>query len=531
MKKLILLLLVCLSSFTAWGQRADLPAKITWGQELKEPNNTYLDKVVSANSNGMITIRHKSSLLETIPKIYIEQYDKKMNIKRSEKIALGYDGKKLDFEDVLNLNGQLYLLTSYYNKAKETKFLFYQTLSKRFTPSRKLNKIAEINTGSWLREGSYDIEISKDSSKVLVYGQLPYKKNEAEKFTLNIFDNTFTPIWNKNITLPYSDELLAIQEYRVDEDGNVYILGKLYHEKVRDRRNGNPNYHYIILAYRPGSEGAFEYKIELRDKFITDLTFKVGNDGNLVCAGFYSEKLSYTIKGTCFLAINAETRETFNIHLKKFDFEFLTEFMSDGAKERARRAEKSGNSRRTPELYRYSLDDLILRSDGGAVLIAEQYYIEERKYYDRFGTYSSIYYYNYNDIIVVNIRPDGEIEWATHIPKRQITRNDGGYYSSYAMATVRDKLYFVFNDNIRNFSEKENRRKMKRLYNFDGRNSVIALAEIKIDGSLTTWPMFSNRDAGIITRPKICLQTASRKMIIYGERGKRYRFANLNFQK
>lgn len=529
MKKYYSIIFMCLPIFV-WGQMKDLPATLSWGQELKEPSSTYIDKIVNTNRTGMVTVRHKTSLLDVTPRIYVERYDSKMNLTRSEKIALEYDGNPLQFEDLIHLNGKLYLLTSFNNKAKETNFLFYQTLSSRFTPSKKLNKIAEINTGSWLREGSYDVEISKDSSRVLVYGQLPYKRNEAEKFTLNVFDENFEPVWNKEITLPYSDELLAVQEYKVDDQGNVYLLGKLYYDKVRSRRNGLPNYHYIILAYSNDSQQAAEYKIDLKEKFITDLTFKIGNDGNLVCAGFYSERLSYSVKGTCFFGINAQTKETFNIHLKEFDFDFLTEYMTEGAKERARRAEESGNTRRAPELYRYSLDDLILRSDGGAVLIAEQYYIEERRFYDRFGTSQSIFYYNYNDIIVVNIRPDGSIEWATHIPKRQRTRDDGGYYSSYAKAVVRDKLYFVFNDNIRNFGEQENRRKRRRIYYFDGRNSVIALAELNKDGELNTWPMFQNRDANIITRPKICRQTGSRKMVIYGERGKRYRFANLFFE-
>ncbi|MCB0650470.1 MAG: hypothetical protein KDC85_04275 [Saprospiraceae bacterium] len=531
MKKTILLFTILLVSVSVWGQMEDLPATISWGEELKEPANTYIDKIVNSNSSGMITVRHKTGLLENTPKIYVEQYDEKMNLKRSEKIALEFDGNNLQFEDLIYLNGQLYLLTSYNNKAKETSFLFYQTLSSRFTPSNKINKIAEINTGSWLKEGSYDIQLSKDSSKVLVYGQLPYKRKDAERFTLNVFDNSFNPLWNREITLPYPDELLSLEAYQIDNEGNVYLLGKLYYDRLRTTRNGKPNYHYIVLAYTNESQEASEYKIDLQDKFITDLTFKIGNDGNLVCAGFYSEKLSYSMKGTCFFGINAKTKETFNIHLKPFDFEFLTEYMSDGAKQRAKKAEESGNSRRAPELYRYSLDDLILRSDGGAVLIAEQYYIETRTYYDRSGISHSIYYYNYNDIIVVNIRPDGSIEWATHIPKRQQTRDDGGYYSSYAKAVVRDKIYFVFNDNIRNFSEKENRRTRKRIYYFDGRNSVVALAEISKDGELNTWPLFSNRDANIITRPKICHQTGSRKMVIYGERGKRYRFANLFFEK
>ena len=518
-----------LSVSPTFGQKQELPAHVTWGQELKEPSKTYIDKIITANKQGIITLRQKHSFLESFSKIYVEKYDASLNLKHSQKIDLKYKKKKLQFEELLNLNGNLYLLTSFNNKAKEKTYLFSQKLNKRFIPAKKPIKIAEIETGSWIKEGSFDLEISKDSSKILVYGQLPYQRKQSERFNLSVLDKQLQPIWDRNIILPYSDQLLSIENYKVDNQGNVYILGKLRHEKARLFQNKTPNYHYIILAYSANKDEATEYKIDLKDKFITDLTFRPSNDGNLICAGFYSEKLSYSIKGTCFFNMDMQTKEAFNIHLKKFDFDFLTEYMSDRRKEKAKRAEESGNKRRSPELYRYALDDLILRSDGGAVLVGEQYYIEERKSYYRDGSYRSTYYYNYNDIIVVNIKPSGEIEWATHIPKRQRTQDDGGYYSSYAKAVVRDKIYFIYNDNRRNFSEKESTRKRKRIHYFDGRYSIVALAEVKKDGSLTSWPLFSNRDVEIITRPKISRQTGSKKMIVYGERGKKYRFAKLFF--
>jgi hypothetical protein len=94
-----------------------------------------------------------------------------------------------------------------------------------------------------------------------------------------------------------------------------------------------------------------------------------------------------------------------------------------------------------------------LRSDGGAILVAEQYYVQtvmpnngysmspygyNSMYYNRYYYNSPFYsgynnrrpdyYYNYNDIIVVNIRPTGEIEWSARIPKLQESKNDQGLF-------------------------------------------------------------------------------------------------------
>ena len=162
-----------------------------------------------------------------------------------------------------------------------------------------------------------------------------------------------------------------------------------------------------------------EYKIALRDKFITDLTFRISREGDLVCSGFYSDKGTYSIKGTYFLRIDASSKEILVKNLMAFDFEFLTEYLPDGQKRRAARAEESGNARKAPELYRFSLDKLILRSDGGALLIAEQYYVYERYYRNWDGTLRYDYFYNYNDIIVVNIRPNGDGFPSLHIVKHR----------------------------------------------------------------------------------------------------------------
>ncbi|MEL6925905.1 MAG: hypothetical protein AAFO94_17820, partial [Bacteroidota bacterium] len=332
-----------------------------------------------------------------------------------------------------------------------------------------------------------------------------------------------------------------VEEYRVDNEGNVYLVGVIYQDRNRTRRQGLPTYQYNVLTYTNGGGEAEEYKIDLSGKFITDLTLRPDNNGELICAGFFSERNSYSIKGTFFFRLDPIKKEMYNKNLKEFEFEFLTEYMSRGETSRARRREGRGNG---PELYRYSLDDLILRSDGGAVLVAEQYFVQEvfRDQYMNGGFYGSrLYnpyglgfnngnrydrYYNYNDIIVVNINAEGGIDWTTRIPKRQETFNDGGYFSSYAMSIVQDKLFFIFNDNGRNFDPSKNE---NRLYAFNGKYSVIAVTEVNTDGSAQTYPLFSNRDAEVVTRPKICKQIGRRSMIVYGERGRKFRFANVRF--
>ncbi len=527
--------------------QTDLPAKLTWGPDNNEPGNTMATKVVGITPDGFYILRQKV-LRNTNgkPKVWVEFFNRDMKLVRSEEMDLKYKRKPLEFENVVYFGGKLYLLTSFNNTAKKRNYLFKQDLNpKTLALGKSLDMICETEARNKEVKGTFAYSISKDSSKLLIYNELPYEKKNPERFGFRVFDKDFQLLWEKNIILPYNDDKFTVEEYRVDNDGNVFLLGVLYEDNAKWRRRGSPTYKYVVLSYMENGTAFEEYRIDLPDKFITDLTFRIGNDGKLVFSGFYSERGTYSVKGTYFFHIDPKDRAVLNRKATEFDFNFLTAFMSDRNKQKALEAVERNDVHKAPELYDYSLDELILRSDGGAVLVAEQYYVEQDFnnfnngffnpyyspfydpfYYNRYNQRQTDYYYHYNDIIVVNISPSGEIEWSARIPKRQETRNDGGYYSSYAMSTTRDGFFFLFNDDGRNFGRNDG-----KLYTYTGgNNSVVSLAKVNIKGEVSIAPLTTNRDAGVITRPKMCKQIGRREMAVLGERGRGYRFGSLKFE-
>jgi len=529
-------LLFVLLAFVNLAFTANAQQKIQWGDPIKNNTKSILEKIITQDANGFYALKirqGRNNVADGPQKVYIERYDLDMNLKKAKEINLKWKKKKRQFEDIISVGGELYLFTSYNNLAKRKNFLFAQKMNKQtFKVENELNYVAEIDTRGQFKEGSFNFHISRDSSKVLVLNQLPYKKNQPEQFALHVYNNDFTLSWEKDIVLPYNDNQFEIEDYQIDNNGNVYLLGVLYGDKIKARKRGLPNYQYILLSYRNMGTEKHKYPIKIREKFITDLTFRPSNNGELVFCGFYSEHGTYSIKGTYFFRLDPDTKEMSNQSLKELDFDFRTEYVSN------RRKDRMDNDDKKAELYQFSLDDLILRNDGGALLIAEQYFVEEIRDYDpyyggvgtfnRFGNdpYRISYIYNYNDIIVVNVGPEGDIEWASRIPKRQETENDGGYYSSYSMSIVRDKINFIYNENGRNFDADINDRRRGR-YNFNGRNSVLALSQISPDGRVSTTPLGLNRQAGIITRPKACKQIGPETIAIYGENGKFYRFGKV----
>lgn len=540
MKKhtLILFYLFC-SVALLTAQDGELPFHLRWGEELKEPKSTFLSKIITSNADHFFALREKQSKVpgEGPSKIFIEKYNKQMKLLKTKTIDMKYKGKKMEMEDVLVLNRELYLLSSFNNIGKRKNYLFAQKINpKTLTPSNKLLKIGEVNTKNKFQEGAFGFHISKDSSKILVYNEPADFKNESERFTLSVFDNQFQPIWNKQIVLPYPDKSFFVKEYQVDKSGNIYMLAIVFKDGNRFRKKGKPNYHYSVLAYKDKGETMEEYPISLDDKFITDLTFRIGNDGKLVCSGFYSDKGMESIRGSYFFRLDPETRALSDKNAKDFDFKFLTANVSDRRAAKMMEAERKGKKKKQAELDQYSLDHLILRNDGGALLVAEQHYVTQQTFNDSFDPFfyngpflnnrnqQTDFLYHYNDIIVVNIRPNGEIQWTARIPKSQVTQNNQGYFSSYAMSIVRDKIYFIYNDNRKNFEPESD-----RIYNFNPRNSVVAVSQLNTRGEIKTFPVLGVKGGNVLTRPKVCRQTGRKEMVIYGENGKRFKFANLQF--
>ena len=136
--------------------------------------------------------------------------------------------------------------------------------------------------------------------------------------------------------------------------------------------------------------------------------------------------------------------------------------------------------------------------------------------------------FNYNDIMVINIRPNGTIQWAKRIPKRQRSKNDGGKYSSYALSIAKGKMFFVFNDNPKNLHKQSNDPK---IYNYTkGKESVVVLVTLDGKGEMKKEPLFQVRDTKTTTKPKVCEQISRNQMIIYSERNKKVNFARLTFK-
>lgn len=509
-----LLFFVMIASVVIGQTQLDKP-DITWGKEYKRPNFSSVEKIIGSDASGTYVWRNKSGSLTT-DEIIIERYDKNMNMDKSTVLNVSFNSFNNDFSmiDIFPFAGNLVALTSLYDKKNNKNTLYAQTVDKTTLQlNTKRVEVSSIVAKRRINKGGFDYAISRDSSRILMYGALPYDRKGGEKLSFSVYNESLDLQWNKTVELPFRDRNFQVEGYEVDKKGNVYVLGRLTETGTLSIlfNSSRPFYRYVIVAYRENGQDVQQYDVSMNDDFITDLTIRVQNNGDLICAGFYSERSTQGMKGAFFSKISAETKEMYDIKRGEFGTEFLSQFMS---KRRARKKR---------ELWNYRIDRLVLRSDGGALMIAEQFYIRVTTHTDANGMETTTTTYYYNDIIAVNINPDGTIAWATKIPKRQV---DGtGAFSSYAMTISKGKIYFIYNDHPKNI----NRTNYRKIKNFNGKKSIVTLATLSPDGSYKKIPLFSNRDESIVTRPKIARQISANELVIFGTYRKRYKFARVEF--
>lgn len=500
-----------------------LPSQLVdWGPVLKgrpreivtsvvrfSPDQTLVSKGIGI---PMLSFNDRTAYLERVGAGFVPEL-------RSEVRPMLGD-RSLGIRFILNHYDKVYAFGSNRDKdAGETTLYAQEVDGSSLQPTGGLKTVGKL-TFSGNRSGDWFYKYSRDSSFLLIYANHELRKNEPEKYSLFVLGEDLDPVWSRVITLPYEESRFTMEDFAIDNDGNVFVLGILGLARGEARRRGSPNYSYRILSYHGEGEDVEEYEVSAGDLFLTDMSIDVSPKRDIICSGFYSELGTFSIKGSYYLRIGRRSKEIEKLSLKEFDLDFITMNYTEAQERKAERRAAKG---KPVELFEYDLRDLIPRADGGAVLVGEQYFVRVVCYTDSRGGTRCTTYYIYNDIIVVSIGPAGEIEWATKVPKRQVSANDGGYYSSFATVITGEALYFVYNDNRKNLSEDL---KKGKLYNYalSDRNGIIVVAEVDLEGNVSRKALSANAEIEAVAVPKLCRQVNHRQMFLYAKVRKRYQY-------
>lgn len=522
------------------------------------PNGTYLESILSSDQENIYLLRKNypgglltSGLGPTLKSVIIESYDREnLKLQKAIEIDLKYQKKLRSFHEILNIKGNLFLITSFFNSAKKKNYLFAQKLSERFVPSDDLILIGEIDSRSEIRTGDFLVKHSRDTSKIIILHDLPTKRNENEQSKISVFDAEFEKIWDKRINLPFESKLYERLKFEVDKKGNAYVLGKHYFEKRKDSRKQKPNYEFILEAFTQSGEQKDKYQLNDKEKFISDLTFELNKNEQIICTGFYSEikpnagnssstlRNASPIKGMVFFNVDNKNKKIAEKTFTAFELDFIARNENKWQKRALERRANDNNKRNDPGLYSYDFREVILRSDGGAVVVAEQYYSYiQNDFNDSFlnpgfanrnfnnvGRIDSIHVFG--DIIVVNINPDGSILWVNSVPKFQSSVNYNTYrYLSFASANYKDKIHMVFNERVDLFETDISLSEKLLRSNFNSYG--LALATFDKRGDLDISLLAPNMKMGVQALPTLTKQISKNELIFYGQGGKEFKLGRV----
>ncbi len=233
--------------------------------------------------------------------------------------------------------------------------------------------------------------------------------------------------------LVFSDDF---EQALVDNKGNFYfILNK------QNRKAKIEEHHFEVISFDAITGGISTLQISMDEHLTYDVQFALDElNQNLVAGGLYSVKNRGKSEGFFYLTIPFQTMNQFTSTFTPFSQDFLTNLL--GIKKNKKE-----------ELADADIQQIVLRRDGGILLLGELNYRQERytatssrRYY---GSDYIIDYYN-NDIFVLSIHPDGSLHWETVLFKKQYSQDDGAAYSSYFLMKTAANLKFIFNDEIRN---------------------------------------------------------------------------------
>ncbi len=526
--KLIPLTFLLLAFLPANAQKKTDKADVKWGADMTISKDGQFDDVIGDVDNStFLLMRRKKDVL-------IQRMDG-LKVAWQKPVNLELDKKDLTLHTIILTKTEVLIFCRYYDKKDNESRLYLSTYDQAgFKQLKRFEKIASIPAEKQSNTGAFIVSASPDRSKVLVQVLPPYEKKEAiERSTMNVYDADMQLQWSQEFRLPYTDVDYRVESQRVDNDGSVLVLGVKYADKKEKKalkRENKSTYEYHLLVYNGNSPTPQDYAIGVPDKFLQDMTLSMPNEGDIICAGLFGNKGSFSVRGAFFLRLDRATKSISHESFKEFSDDFITSYMTEKeAKKATKKAEKKDQELELPE---FVLHDIIHRDDGGAVLIAEQYYmrvVTTTSSTPNGGTVTTTtYHYYYNDVVAVNIDPQGNIEWAVKVPKRQHSVNDNGTFSSCAVEVKAGKVYLVFNDTGENLFVKPGD-KIKQ-FELKGKDALVVLATIDGDGSVSREALFTPDRRDVILRPKDCVQLRDDEMFIYASRKKDYRFGMIQFK-
>ncbi len=396
-------------------------ASISFSQNFTISNEIKLDNGDNYSVMGKYTDRYLFMTINNNSNVKVQSFNENLIWLNTKELKL--ESKKISVID--NLVGKKNFFLFYTLKQKQK---IYIKASKFDSKCNILDSttfmISEIKNFT----PKVEIKFSDDKSKTLVYFF-----EEKNVFHGCIFENdSFKKLQEVNFTLKSFDDETESLDVIISNNAEIFLIDQNLLERDSKRETS-------VFKYKNELLKILKVKIPARKISSTKVLYDNINEKLIVC-GLQNSKDNYKPNNVYAMIVNSAL-DTFS-----FSVDFTQELIS--------LANGKLNSKKSG-IEDLVIENVILRKDGGFLVVAEQQKsIERLNNSFRSGIHtdmpSSFFDYYYDNMVFVSFSPSGKCDWQNTFFKKQVSHNDGAAFSSYFLHKRNDALRFIFNDEIEN---------------------------------------------------------------------------------
>lgn len=407
----------------------------------------------------------------------------------------------------------LHTLSTRWNRDLESTEVFslqYDTTGKKIGDPLLLHKHSE---SSQPRSSGLQCKISPDSTHILLFFDSENERKQTEGIHFKCFDSQWGMVWEKDLRLPPSADILQVHHFLLDNSGSVYMMSGRKPLKSNAEWQRPQGGQYVVYYYNAERNKLKQYDISLKDKQVVSVDFKLNTNQELVVGGYYSDNFQNKASGTLLFMLQANGGAISKAAYTPFSKEFLKEM--------------SGKEKGS--LDDFFLDHLHLTTKGSIVLVGEQYYASRYVSTDpTTGRQIVEYRYNYNDMMVCMMDSSGQHVWNNRVAKRQLTSAvfDSNY--SYSFAADTKRLLLTFNDEPENNAPQEDKKRREISLWSGTKNSVTTQVVIDFDGQQTRRTCITNDTERLLFNPLMTVSAPWSGSILGFDDKRTYKFCRVD---
>lgn len=492
---------------------------IKWGKLNQPAKRGTGYSIIGERDGGIFVLKTDKKENRYIDRFNLDDlsFDASHEIELSKKRNSRKKADQLEYDKILLMKDKLIVFATKYEKKLRQLHLYARRYGLDGKSDGRWEKIAKIQGEKKRKKGSFSVEISEDKKFFVVEEALPQNKNEnAESFNFMVFDSDLVQVYSKEDIKLIKKEGEELKNHKIGKDNRVYFIST--------HTNSNKLYSFDVNT---SVNNLKEFSITFDDKDIVESAFSFDKEGkHILIAGFYTDrgkKYNYGLSGSFYIKLDIETFKPVVSNTNEFDKEFLTNFMSE------RRAEKGKSG--IP--LTFDMRNFVIKSDGGVIVLAESSYAVQHCQSSNSGGVGGLsvgvqtcyYTYHFNEVIVLNINPDGTVKYNQLIKKRALSRSYNDGLLSYSIIPTDEKLMVFYNDHYKNLAP--GNKKVRHLPKYKKR--VLAMATITDDGEKETESLIRHSDIQLEILPRNAVKTDN-GIIIFGYYKKAIKLGRIELQ-